>query len=137
MANLDGYLYNDFFSLSGLPLPGVRLPVVSSAGTGKDECLNVDFSDISDSLMCVADVVSNLVVSPDIQLIRDGNEVISTAGSILTHSLSRSDEGLFTCSVCINVLEAGIQDHCSERNISISREGKHTEGITEYNIIHI
>ena len=106
----------------------MRLPVISSAGTRKDECLNVEFSDVSDSLMCVADTVSNLVVSPDIQLIRDVNEVNSTAGSILTHPLSDSEEGVFTCRVCINVSEAGIQDHCSERNISISREGKHTEG---------
>ena len=72
--------------------------------------------DVSDFLMCVVDTVSNLVVYPDIQLIRDGNEVNSTAGSILTHPLSDSEEGVFTCSVCINVTEAGIRDHCSEKN---------------------
>ena len=130
-------IYIKTFFLSGLPLPGVSLPVASSAGTGKDECLNVDFSDVSDSFMCVADTVSNLVVSPDIQLIKDRMAVNFTAASMLTYSLSESEEGVFTCSVCINVSEAGIYDHCTERNISISREGKHTEGVTEYNIIRI
>ena len=78
----------------------------------------------SDSLTCVANVVSNLVGSPNIQLMRDGTQVDSTASSMLSYSLSDKEAGMFTCRVCINVSEAGIQDHCNETEVLVnSREG--------------
>ena len=71
----------------------------------------------SDSFTCVANVVSNLVGSPNIQLMRDGTQVDFTAGSMLSYSMSDKEAGMFTCRVCINVSEAGIQDHCNETEV--------------------
>ena len=109
---------------AALPLPGVELTVDSDAGTGEDECLNQDFDGDSGSLQCVADVVSNLVGAPEIKLMRDGNDVDSTTGVILTYSLPDTEAGIYTCSVCINVPAAGIQDHCSMTGVMITRNGK-------------
>ena len=109
---------------AALPLPGVELTVDSDAGTGEEECLNQDFSGGSGSLQCVADVVSNLVGAPEIKLMRDGNDVLSTTGVILTYSLPANEAGSFACRVCINVPEAGIQDHCSMTGVMITRNGK-------------
>ena len=92
----------------------MELTVVSGAGTGED-----------DFLQCVADVVSNLVGAPEIKLMRDGIDVDSTTGVMLTYSLPDNEAGSFTCSVCINVSEAGILDHCSMTGVLVSsREGK-------------
>ena len=109
---------------AALPLPGVELTVNSGAGTGQDECLNQDFDGGSGSLQCVADVVSNLVGAPEIKLMRDGIDVNSTTGVMLTYSLPANKEGSFTCSVCINVPVAGILDHCNEAGVIITRNGK-------------
>ena len=99
---------------AALPLPGVELTVVSGAGTGED-----------DFLQCVADVVSNLVGAPDIKLMRDGSDVHSTTGVMLTYTLPDNEAGNFTCSVCINVPAASILDHCNETGVFVSsRAGK-------------
>ena len=109
---------------AALPLPGVELTVNSGAGTGQDECLNQDFDGGSGSLQCVAHVVSNLVGAPEIKLMKDGNDVLSTTGVMLTYSLPDNEAGSFTCSVCINVPAAGILDHCSETGVIITKNGK-------------
>ena len=57
-------------------VPGVQLILTSSTGTGEDSCLNVGFSDGSNSLTCVAGVVSNLVGLPSITLMRAGQYLI-------------------------------------------------------------
>ena len=101
----------------------MELTVNSRAGSGDNKCLNVNFTSDLNSFICMADVVSNLVGSPNIQLKRDGIEVNSTAGLMLTYP-SANEAGMFTCIVCINVSDADIQDHCNEsNNISISKQG--------------
>ena len=93
----------------------MEFTVITSAGIGEDG---------GDSLLCVADIVSNLVGTPEIQLMRDGTLVGSTAGLMLLYSLSDSEEGAYTC---ITVPEAGILDHCNETRVLVSsREGKYT-----------
>ena len=109
---------------AALPLPGVELTVDSDAGTGREECLNHNFDGGSGSLQCVADVVSNLVGAPEIKLMRDGIDVDSTTGVMLTYSLPDTEAGSYTCSVCINVPAADIQDHCSMTGVMITRNGK-------------
>ena len=92
----------------------MELTVNSGAGTGED-----------DFLQCVADVVSTLVGAPQIKLMRSGIDILSTTGVMLTYSLPDNEEGSFTCSVCINVSEAGILDHCSMTRVLVSsRAGK-------------
>ena len=108
-----------------LPAPGVELTVSSNTGSEQDSCLNVEFSDNSNSLTCVADVVSNLVNPPSITLTRDSSEVASVSDHMLTHSLTDSSTGKYTCQVCIDVPEAEIKDHCSDKTISISNEGEY------------
>ena len=101
----------------------MELTVNSRAGSGDNKCLNVNFTSDLNSFICEADVVSNLVGSPVIQLMRNGTKVKSIAGLMLTYP-SANEAGMFTCSVCINVSDAGIQDHCNESNtISISKQG--------------
>ena len=92
----------------------MELTVNSGAGTGED-----------DFLQCVADVVSNLVGAPEIKLMRNGIDVDSTTGVMLTYSLPDNEEGSFTCSVCINVPATSILDHCSMTGVFVSsRAGK-------------
>ena len=96
----------------------MEFTVITSAGIGEDG---------SDSLLCVADIISNLVGTPEIQLMRNGTPVGSTAGLMLLYSLSDSEEGAYTCIVCITVAEAGILDHCNETRVLVgSKEGKYT-----------
>ena len=102
----------------------MELTVNSGAGTGQEECLNQDFDGASESLQCMADVVSNLVGPPDIKLMKDGMDVDSTTGVTLTYTLPDNEEGSYTCSVCINVPAASILDHCNETEVVISRNGK-------------
>ena len=115
-----------FLYLSELPAPDAELRVNTNTGSGDDSCLNVEFSDVPNSLTCVADVVSNLINPPRITLTRDGSEVDSVADHILTHSLDIISGGEFTCIVCINVPEAGIADHCNETALTLRATGKCT-----------
>ena len=103
----------------------MELTVSSKTGSEQDSCLNVEFSDGSNSLTCVADVVSNLVNPPSVLLMSgESNLDRNTDGSPLIYDIS-SDSGQFTCRVCIDVPEAEIKDHCSDKTISISNEGEY------------
>ena len=104
----------------------MELTVSSKTGSEQDSCLNVKFSDDSNSLTCVADVVSNLVNTPSIILTRDSSEVASVSGHMLTHTLTDSNTGEYTCKVCISVPEAWIADHCNETSLTLSTTGECT-----------
>ena len=109
-----------------LPAPGVELTVSSVTGSKEKRCLNVEFSDDSNSLTCVADAVSSLVNPPSITLTRDRFEVGSVFDyNILTHSLDDKSSGKYTCSVCINVSEAGIVSHCNETALTLRATGEY------------
>ena len=99
----------------------VEFDINSITGTGEESCLSVDFSDDSNSLTCVAGVVSNLVGSPSV-LLMGGDSTTSSTGFSLTSDISK-DDGEITCTVCINVKEADIHNHCSNGTISISSNG--------------
>ena len=124
---------------SELPVPGVQLILTSSTGTGEDSCLNVGFSDDSNSLTCVAGVVSNLVGLPSITLMREGSPLHGpVSDTMLTYTLPSKTAGDITCRVCIDVPEAGIEAHCSNRTISFSNIGGCTCTCTcvIYNYLH-
>ena len=110
-----------------LPVPEVDLTVSSTRGSGDDSCLGVRFTDTSDTLSCVAGVVDNLFTDPTMTLTRDGGDLLATQsnGLILTHHLASPEQGLFTCTVCITVTEAGIVDHCSNDTLTISSDGEY------------
>ena len=104
----------------------MELTVSSKTGSEQDSCLNVKFSDDSNSLTCVADVVSNLVNTPSITLTRDSSEVDTVSDHMLTHSLTDSSTGKYTCQVCINVPNARIVDHCNETELKLSTTSQYT-----------
>ena len=99
----------------------------------------MQFTDSSNSLTCVAGVVSNLLHPPEINLTQR-EATISTANAFsLTQEISTtSDAGPFTCTVCIEVPEADIKDHCSNKTVSLSRMGifKHIRVYTYHMISH-
>ena len=110
-----------------LPVPGVELTVSSVTGSEEESCLNVEFSDDSNTLTCVADVVSNLVNPPSMSLTRDGSRVDSVSGhNVLTHSLDDRRSGEYTCAACIDVPEAGIAYHCNETALTLHTIGEYT-----------
>ena len=113
-----------FLCFSELPDPVMKLTVSASTGSGEESCLNVEFSDVPNSLTCVANVVSNLINPPSITLTRDGSEVDSVSDHILIHSLDDISGGEFTCRVCIDVPEAGIADHCNETTLTLQTTGE-------------
>ena len=102
----------------------VEFDINSITGTGEESCLNVDSSDDSNSLTCVAGVVSNLVEPPSV-LLMGGDSTTSSTGFSLTSDISK-DAGEITCTVCISVKEADIHNHCSSETISISSNGGYT-----------
>ena len=103
----------------------MELTVSSNTGSEQDSCLNVKFSDDSNSLTCVADVVSNLVNLPSITLTRDSSEVASVSDHMLTHSLTESSTGEYTCRVCIDVPEASISGHCNQAALTLHATGEY------------
>ena len=107
-----------------LPAPHAVISLTSSTGSGDDSCLGATFTDSSNSLICVADVVSNLLETPNITITRDRSPVNTASANTLTHSLSASDSGEFTCIVCIDVPEAGIVNYCSSSTVVISSRGE-------------
>ena len=125
------YVYVCMFVLSvfctiELPLPGVEFIVSSSTtGSGEDSCLNVVFTDTTNSITCVADVVSNLLVPPNI-LIMNGDSSIITNNFSLMQEISDSDAAEFTCTVCVEVPEADIVNHCNRTTLLIVSDGQYT-----------
>ena len=107
-----------------LPTPHAVISLISSTGSGDDSCLGVTFNDSSNSLICDADVVSNLLETPSITITRDRSPVNTASANTLAHSLSASDSGEFTCIVCIDVPEAGIVNYCSSSRVVISSRGE-------------
>ena len=83
--------------------------------------MNVEFTDTSNSLTCVAGVVYNLLHSPKIQWTAGNTLLNSVSGFSLTEGISSSDAGLFNCTVCIDIREADIENHCSTETLEISR----------------
>ena len=106
-----------------LPLPEVTTIVLSSAGSGEEDCLEVNFSGERDSLLCEVGVVNNLETTPIIIWINGASEVVSTSGSMLVYELAPNEEGTFTCEACITVETADIRDHCSQKIVEIIRGG--------------
>ena len=126
--------YLDSLHPPELPVPGVELRVSSDTGSEEESCLNVEFSDDSNSLTCVADVVSNLINPPSITLTRDGSRVDSVSDhNMLTHSLDDRNSGEYICTVCIDVPEAGIADHCNETALTLHTTGEYMYMYT-YNV---
>ena len=108
-----------------LPVPNVTISLNSSTGSGDDSCLNVAFSDPSNTLTCVTGVVSNLLDPPNINITRDGSEVDSKSADKLTYSLGDTDTGVFVCSVCIKIPKANVVNHCSNSSVTISGDGEY------------
>ena len=88
--------------------------------------MNVEFSDTSDAIMCVADVISNLLYPPHILIMEGNNTISSSQGFSHTVDISNSGADTFTCSVCITVPEVGIVNHCSSSTVTLSNDGKLT-----------
>ena len=113
-----------------LPLPVVGIEVTS---TSEEGCPDI-VTDDSDSLTCVASVVSNLLYPPTITLTRrddeddDGTLPETVSGAMLNYPLSSSQSGVFTCTVCIDIPEAEIEDYCNSTTVTISSDGKWSNG---------
>ena len=102
-----------------LPLSDVSISINSTAGLGSEECLGLALGTASDSVVCEAGVVPNLINLPNISLWRDGAQLQSN----LTLKLNYSTEqlvGEFHCRVCVNVLQSNIEDYCSTSTITTS-----------------
>ena len=84
----------------------------------------MSFNDPSNSLTCDADVVSNLLKTPSINITRDGSVLKLGSNHTLAHTLSSSYTGEYTCTVCIEVPEAGIDSHCNSNTVVVSSEGE-------------
>ena len=106
-----------------LPPPEVIINLSSSTITGCPDA--VTNNDNTDTLTCMAVVKDNLFNEPNITLTRDGDEIGNlSSGVSLTYSLSSTESGVFKCTVCINIPEADIMDHCSSTVVTISSNGK-------------
>ena len=120
---VDYNIMNDILLLV-LPPPEVIIDLSSSTTTGCPDA--VANNDNTDTLTCMAVVDSNLFNQPNITLTRDGDELDSiSSGVSLTYPLSPSESGVYKCTVCINIPEAGIVDHCSSTVVTISSNGKY------------
>ena len=108
-----------FLSSAGLPRPTVDIRLSSSSGSGSQQCLGVGFSDDSDTISCLGEVVNGLFLPPRTN-ISDNNGVVSQRnGSSLTYRPMAGYSGRFTCTVCIDIPQARIL-HCSNKSVSAS-----------------
>ena len=109
-----------FLSSAGLPRPTVDIQLRSSSGSGSQQCLEVEFSDDSDTISCLAGVVNGLLLPPRTNL-SDNSGVVSQTrnGSSLTYRPMAGYSGRFTCTVCIDIPKARIL-HCSNKSVSAS-----------------
>ena len=102
----------------------VIIDLSSSTTTGCPDA--VANNDNTDTLTCMAVVEDNLFNEPNITLTRDGDEIGSiSSGVSLTYSLSPSESGVFKCTVCINIPEASMVNHCGSTVVTISSNGKY------------
>ena len=108
-----------------LPAPLVEISLTS---TSEEGCEDDMVADDSDSLTCVAGVVSNLLYPPSISLIRDGS-LLDTVDDV-TLQYSRPQSGQFNCTVCINIPDAKIKNYCSSTVIAISSNGEYIMSLT-------
>lgn len=109
------------FVLIALPLPGVNVTFRFSTETTEENYLILDFSDISKHLVCVADVISNLLYPPEIKITAGNIAINSTTGFSLMDYLSNSDTGEFTCTVCIAIPEADVVNYCSYKTVKVGK----------------
>ena len=72
----------------------------------------------------MAGVVSNLLYPPNINLTQDGSLLESESDDVLTYTLGGSVTGVFTCTVCIEVQEADIMNHCNSSTVTITEDGE-------------
>ena len=107
-----------------LPIPDVDLIIHSSAGSGDDKCLGVEFDvpDSDNTLTCVAHTITNLADSPNIHLTMPDTDRVSGNGTSLSRLLGAA--GDYTCTVCTDVVLAGIEDHCNTTTVLISSGGE-------------
>ena len=109
---------------AGLPEPTVRITLSSSAGSGTQECLGVDFgSQQANEISCLAGVTNSLLNPHTVTLMGGGLVGTSKLGQNISLQLS-SGPRTFTCSVCINIEEAKILDYCSSDDVTISGDGE-------------
>lgn len=110
--------------LLGLPLPEITITIYSSAGSGEEDCLGVEFSRETDSLLCYVSVVNNLEATPIITWMK-GTKETSDSGNMLMYSLISNEEGAFTCEACVTMEAANIRDLCSQKTVEITRKSKY------------
>ena len=102
-----------------LPLPDVSISINSTAGLGSEECLGLELGTASDSVVCEARVVPNLVNLPNISLWRDEVQLKSNLTLKLNYTIEQL-VGEFHCRVCINILQSNIEDYCSTSTVTTS-----------------
>ena len=85
----------------------------------------------------MAGVVSNLLYPPNINLTQNGSLLESESDDVLTYTLSGSITGVFNCTVCIEVQEAYIMNHCNSSTVTITEDGESFMLIHVYTSIHI
>ena len=108
---------------AGLPPPTVNLSISSTSVPGESGCLGIAFT--ADTISCVAGVASNLLRPPNMYLTRNENLVRSESGQKLTHILRPGqNSGTFNCSVCIEIEEAEIFNHCNYTTLTLSAIGE-------------
>ena len=79
----------------------------------------------ADTISCVAGVAGNLLHPPNMSLTRNENLVDSDSGKMLNHTLRpEQNSGIFKCSVCIEIEEAEIANHCSHDTLTLSDMGE-------------
>ena len=103
-----------------LPLPDVSIIINSTAGLGSEECLGLELGTASDSVVCEARVVPNLVNLPNISLWRDEAHLQSNLTLKLKYAPIEQLVGEFHCRVCINVIQSNIEDYCSNSTVTTS-----------------
>ncbi|CAI8023537.1 Basement membrane-specific heparan sulfate proteoglycan core protein [Geodia barretti] len=109
--------------VQGLPKPTVRITLSSSAGSGTQECLGVDFGgQQANNISCLAGVTNSLLNPHTVTLMGDGGRInTSKSGQNITKDLQLSSgPRTFTCSVCINIAEARISNYCSSEDVNVS-----------------
>ena len=110
------------FCSVGLPAPDVEITVSSTAGLAKEECFGLQL-DTSDSVACRAGVVPNLFHLPNISILSKEAFLDSESTKFLYHPLSVEDllDAQLTCRVCVEVPESHIDNYCSNKTVTTSR----------------
>ena len=124
-AGTTSVTFDCTFLLISDPPPPAILPV-------ETQRLNNDGCERVAMLTCIATVVDNFAISPNITWLDSENQVVQSGsndvmfggpGELIFNDVTQNNMGSYKCRACVTIEEVGIVDLCSSSVVTVSNTG--------------